>query len=138
MRFCSLPWSSLLEVLPFADRSEEEADQLFAPFSKEDFPTQLDTHRLRAMLQRQLHTVPVASQADYELFHSWFPGLGELGPDAPAPKLASRLGSALLEDWPRPASNTEMNCTHFWDELGFRFPEWPLPNNIDFQQEATR
>ncbi|CAL8467592.1 g7130 [Coccomyxa elongata] len=80
-----------------ADRTSYHVDQLFAPFSTDDFPHRLDVPILRAMLQRPLHRLPVTQAHD----------------------------------------KTELNYTHFWDEVGFRLPEW-AKRYINFQQQVHR
>ena len=134
---CLQIWSSLFTGVAIADRTAHYVDQLFAPLSSEEFPFHLDVPALHAMLQQPLHPVPVFSMHAYTELDSLCPGLGQLRQDEHAFKLVARLVDALSVAWPGPLSKAELNYTHFWDELGFRLPEW-AERYINFQQHVHR
>ena len=89
------------------------------------------------MLQQPLRPVPVSSVAEYTELDGLYPGLAQLRLDEHAQDLVARLLCALSVDWPGTDSKAELNYTHFWDELGFRLPQW-VQRYINFQQSIHR
>lgn len=89
------------------------------------------------MLQQPLHPVPVSSMLEYMRLDSLYPGLGQLRQDEHAYDLVVRLVGALSVAWPGDNSKSNLNYTHFWDELGFRLPEW-AGRYISFKHHVHR
>jgi hypothetical protein len=67
---------------------------------------------------------------------SLYPGLVELRQNEQAYSLLL-LVAALEVAWPGSDSKAELNYTHFWDEVGFRLPEW-AKRYINFQQQVHK
>ncbi|KAG5175349.1 hypothetical protein JKP88DRAFT_265861 [Tribonema minus] len=117
-----------MSLTQLADTSEEFANELFAPFTKAAFPTQLELQSLSSLLNLPpVKQIPVPAVYMNPASNLWLDDTHPLFRAATATesafRLSTKLCNALTISW-RTGISSELGHTSYWDNMGGDLPEY--------------